>query len=80
LFSFDFAGCGKGSAEYITLGYREKEDVKVVVDYLTKIEKIDSIILWGRSMGGATAILYLSDYTPPPKVNVLILDSPYADF
>ena len=31
-------------------------------------------------MGGATAILYLSDYIPPPKVNVLVLDSPYADF
>jgi hypothetical protein len=57
LFSFDFAGCGKGSAEYITLGYREKDDVKVVVDYLTKIEKIDSIILWGRSMCDATAYL-----------------------
>ena len=80
LFTFDFAGCGKGTAEYITLGHREKDDVKVVIDYLTEIDKINSIVLWGRSMGGATAILYLSDYIPPPKVNVLVLDSPYADF
>ncbi len=80
LFTFDFAGCGKGTAEYITLGYREKDDVKVVIEYLTKIDKIDSIVIWGRSMGGATAILYLSDNTPPPKLNTLVLDSPYADF
>ena len=52
----------------------------MVIEYLTKIEKIDSIIIWGRSMGGATAILYLGHNEPHPKVTTLILDSPFDDY
>ena len=34
LFCFDFSGCGLSEGEYISLGYFECDDVKLVVDYL----------------------------------------------
>lgn len=52
----DFAGCGLSQGEYISLGYYEKLDVGVVIDYLKKNKNITKIGLWGRSMGASTAI------------------------
>jgi alpha/beta superfamily hydrolase len=34
LFAFDFSGCGKSEGDYISLGYYEKEDIRIVVEYL----------------------------------------------
>ena len=34
LFCFDFAGCGKSEGEYISLGWYERDDVNVIVNYL----------------------------------------------
>lgn len=31
VFCFDFAGCGKSEGEFVTLGVKEAEDLKVVV-------------------------------------------------
>jgi hypothetical protein len=39
LFAFDFAGCGRSEGEYISLGWYEREDVEVVIDYLRKSVK-----------------------------------------
>ncbi len=43
VFSFDFAGCGHSDGEYISLGWYEKDDLKVVIDYLRKSGKISTI-------------------------------------
>ena len=34
LFVFDFAGCGQSEGEYISLGWNEKEDVGVIIDFV----------------------------------------------
>ena len=54
---FDFMGCGINSEmETISLGYRESNQVCSVVKFLNKLGY--RVILWGRSMGAATALLY----------------------
>ena len=42
--------------ETISLGYRESNQVASVVKYLNELGY--RVILWGRSMGAATALLY----------------------
>jgi len=34
LFAFDFSGSGRSDGEYVSLGYYEQDDVKIIVDYL----------------------------------------------
>ena len=77
LFCFDFAGCGLSEGEYISLGYHEKEDLKIIVDFVSKLPYVSSIGLWGHSMGAATAILY----APIDKrINCICADSSFSDF
>lgn len=74
--SFDFAACGLSEGEYITLGYNEREDVYSVINFLRKEFKIKQFMLWGRSMGAATAILYTAKYG---GINAIISDNSYSD-
>lgn len=43
-FNINFLG------EYISLGWFERDDVEVIVDFLRKSNKVSTIGLWGRSM------------------------------
>lgn len=77
VFTFDFSGCGNSQGRYITLGYKEIQDVKTIVDYLkAKSDKVSKIGLWGRSMGAVTALNYASI---DKELTVLIIDSPFSD-
>ena len=75
VFAFDFAGSGLSGGKYVTLGYFEQEDIRVVVAHLRTTEGITSVSLWGRSMGAASAILYAAT---DPQVHALVLDSPFT--
>ena len=77
LFVFDFAGCGLSEGEYLSLGYHEKEDIKVVIDFVCNLPGVSSIGLWGRSMGAATTMLYGHK---DPRVKAMVMDSPFACF
>jgi len=55
---FDFAGCGKSSGEYVTLGWKETDDLSQLIDILTRDYSATQISLWGRSMGAVTAIMF----------------------
>ena len=77
LFCFDFSGSGKSEGNYCTLGFYEKEDLECVIEYLVNIQKVGKIGIWGRSMGGVTALLY-SD--KDPRINCLIIDSAFLSF
>lgn len=57
VFCFDFVGCGCSSGEYISLGMNETGDTEYVVNYLQKRFALGPFILWGRSMGAATALM-----------------------
>ena len=74
---FDFAGSGQSEGEYISLGYYEQSDTKVVVDFIEKLPGVGKIALWGRSMGAATALLYAG---LDKRISCICVDSPFADF
>jgi pimeloyl-ACP methyl ester carboxylesterase len=76
LFCFDFAGCGKSEGEFISLGWHERDDVNVIVNYLRQERKVNTIGLWGRSMGAATALLHSNR---DPSIAGLVLDSAFSD-
>lgn len=77
LCSFDFSGCGLSEGEYISLGWHEKDDVDLVVQYLLKQRNIKRLALWGRSMGSSAAILYSSLFKEQ-SVSCLVFDSPFC--
>jgi pimeloyl-ACP methyl ester carboxylesterase len=76
LCSFDFSGCGNSQGDWVTLGHKEKDDLKAVIEYLYENKKVSSIGLWGRSMGAATSMFYESEN--PGTVNCMVLDSGFS--
>lgn len=59
----------------IFLGYKEKNDIRVVIDYLRNNHLATTIGLWGRSMGAVASLNYAEN---DPELSVLILDSPFS--
>ena len=55
---FDFAGSGRSGGDYITLGMNETRDLKRVLDETRKLLKVRRVVLWGRSMGAVTALMF----------------------
>ena len=76
-FSFDFSGSGMSEGESVTWGWFENNDVVDVVKYIMSEMECKKIVLWGRNLGAATAILYSSK---DPRIKGLILDTPYSSF
>lgn len=76
LFCFDFVGCGKSEGEYVSLGWYERDDLRVIIDHLRKERKVSSVGLWGRSMGAATALMHGKR---DPTIAGMVLDSSFAD-
>ena len=74
---FDFAGCGLSEGEYISLGWYEKDDVRLIIDFVEKLPGVSSIGLWGRSMGAATTMFYAHS---DPRIKAICMDSPFGDF
>lgn len=78
MFCFDFSGCGVSQGEYVTLGHKEHEDLEIILEFISKIERVQKIFLWGRSMGAVTAMIYLSR-AKNPFVNGVIIDSAFSN-
>ena len=74
---FDFPGCGLSKGDYISLGFKEKDDISIIVDFNQTIPVVVNIGIWGRSMGTAKVLLYTHK---DPRIKVICLDSPFADF
>ena len=67
---FDFGGCGnRTELEYISLGKKEAEEVDKAVRFLK--DKGHQVVVWGRSMGAASALL-------SSESDLLIVDSPFS--
>uniref|UniRef100_A0A7S2XUR6 Serine aminopeptidase S33 domain-containing protein n=1 Tax=Fibrocapsa japonica TaxID=94617 RepID=A0A7S2XUR6_9STRA len=76
LVSFDFSGSGLSDGDYVSLGYYEKDDIDDVVRFITTSGWASKVVLWGRSMGAASALLYTA--THGGNVSALVLDSPFS--
>ena len=74
---FDFSGCGQSEGEYISLGWYEKNDVRMIVDFVQKLPGVGQIGLWGRSMGAATTMFYAHS---DKRIKAICMDSPFGDF
>lgn len=71
----DFMGSGGSEGNQTTLGYKEAEEVKSVVDYLAgQGEK--HIYLFGTSMGAVAIMKAISDYRLRPSA--IILECPFG--
>lgn len=74
---YDHRNSGENEKSYTTMGYYEKEDLKLVIDYLYKRFGDDILIgTHGESMGAATVLLHC---TEDERVKFVIADCPYSD-
>lgn len=76
MFTIDLSGSGRSEGEYISLGYHEKDDLQIAIQYLREEQGAKEVFIWGRSMGAVTGLLYCAKYK---GINGLILDSPFSD-
>ncbi|MHC4662491.1 MAG: alpha/beta hydrolase [Planctomycetota bacterium] len=76
---YDSRGHGDSGGWSISLGYREKEDIKAVVRYLKKNrpESAKRIIAWGCSAGSAPSVLAAAEME---EIDAVILDSAITSF
>ncbi|KAL6567590.1 hypothetical protein OROGR_001258 [Orobanche gracilis] len=80
VFALDFSGSGLSDGDYVSLGWHEKNDLKVVLSYLRSNEKVSRIGLWGRSMGAVTRIMRLLYGAEDPSIAGMVLDSAFSNF
>ncbi|KAF6145963.1 hypothetical protein GIB67_033322 [Kingdonia uniflora] len=76
LFTLDFSGSGLSDGDYVSLGWHEKDDLKIVVSYLRSNKQTTCIGLWGRSMGAVTSLLYGAE---DPSIAGMVLDSAFSN-
>ncbi|XP_075666879.1 uncharacterized protein LOC142636512 [Castanea sativa] len=74
--TLDFSGSGLSDGDYVSLGWHERDDLKVVVSYLRSNKNISRIGLWGRSMGAVTSLLYGAE---DPSIAGMVLDSAFSN-
>ncbi|PPR95304.1 hypothetical protein GOBAR_AA25344 [Gossypium barbadense] len=76
VFTLDFSGSGLSDGDYVSLGWHERDDLKIVVSYLRSERQISRIGLWGRSMGAVTSLLYGAE---DPSIAGMVLDSAFSN-
>lgn len=75
VFCFDCTGSGNSEGQYITLGMSEAEDTVDVMNFLANDMDCSGFVLWGRSMGAATAAIANRRHK---RVRGVICDSGYT--
>ncbi|DBB11274.1 TPA: hypothetical protein ACH3X3_006710 [Trebouxia sp. C0006] len=75
VFSLDFVGSGQSDGKYVTLGWREQDDLALAIQHLRHLGTVSTIGLWGRSMGAVTALLYSQK---DPSIAGVVVDSPFS--
>ncbi|EAR83757.2 alpha/beta fold hydrolase (macronuclear) [Tetrahymena thermophila SB210] len=56
--SYDSSGCGLSEGKYVTLGINEKDDLHAIINKMKQQFGYTHFILWGRSMGAVTSLMY----------------------
>lgn len=76
VFAFNFAGHGESPVGYSTLGGKELEELRAVLEMLARRTDIDTsrIGLWGHSLGAYVALQTAPDF---PGVKAVVVDSVY---
>lgn len=72
LAAFDFLGCGHNKeSDTISLGYRQSQQAETVAGFLKEMGY--QVVLWGRSMGAASALKY-------GGAPIIVADSSFSRF
>ncbi|CAI5730325.1 unnamed protein product [Hyaloperonospora brassicae] len=64
LFALDLSGSGLSGGDHVSFGYFERDDVRVVVDYLYATGRASAVGIWGRDIGSAAALLHVKAQKP----------------
>lgn len=70
---------GRSEGRFTTLSFREKDDLICWIDWLDKKPEVNSIYLYGISMG-ATTVAKASDTIRSGKVKRLVMESGFTSF
>lgn len=74
----DLRSHGESEGRFTTYGYKEKLDISRLIDTISASgKKGENIILWGQSMGAATALLTMAQDS---RVTAGIVESTFSDF
>lgn len=73
--TFDWAACGKSEGLYISLGWNERYDLDIIINYLRENRRVGVIGLWGRSMGAVSALFSACNNL---DIGSMVLDSPFT--
>lgn len=73
----DLRAHGESEGKYCTFGYYEKEDVKLFINEIIKINKDNPIGIWGNSLGGAIALQAMSIDN---RITLGIIESTFDEF
>jgi fermentation-respiration switch protein FrsA (DUF1100 family) len=79
LLAFDFSGCGNSEGQWVTLGWKETDDLRAVLQWLKDQGRTSKVALWGRSMGAATILMFDYAHCPMP-ISCIVCDSSFDDF
>ena len=71
----DFMGSGGSEGNQTTIGFKEAEQVKTAVDYLSNIGE-EKIFLFGTSMGAVAVMKSISDFNVAPRG--IIIECPFG--
>jgi uncharacterized protein len=69
-FLVDFIGTGGSEGNQTTIGYKEAQDVKTSLDYLTQ-QNEPNIVLFGTSMGAAAILRAAEEFSIAPSSAIL---------
>ena len=75
--AIDLRAHGESEGKYCTFGEKEKNDVKIFVDYLLKMNGSQSIGMWAHSLGGAIALQCLAN---DERIKFGVIESTFSDF
>ena len=79
LFTFDSSGCGNSAGDWVTMGWKETDDLLAVLNWLAKNQRVSKVLLWGRGLGANTALLFDHTKSPVPIAG-MIIDSSFTNF
>ncbi len=77
LLLIDLRNSGESDVFFNSMGFHERNDIHAGVEFLSKTKKLTSIGVFGFSMGGAAAIMAMSEN---PLIKAGIVDSSFLDF
>lgn len=73
----DMRAHGNSEGKYIGMGWLDRKDMLLWIDYVLSLDSNSQIVLYGESMGGATVMMTSGEYLPS-NVKAIIEDCGYT--